>query len=228
MALFRRRRHEPASIGTEQERLHAIRIAAEQELGRLRSELTERVGVVEQRERELADALVRINRRGASDLSPGDTEALEHAQSGLAAYAQHLNRRERELDSRESVLFKMETELTRRAAAAAETPEERLQHIEQRLATLHEAEKAFARTQAELAARSEELSNRAAALVEIERTGIVDGGGPSIPSRAELAELDERIRRLERETRDAAASTSFGDTLRTLEQQGLRGRPSNP
>ena len=43
-----------------------------------------------------------------------------------------------------------------------------------------------------------------------------------------MAELDERIRRLERETRDAAASTSFGDTLRTLEQQGLRGRPSNP
>ena len=228
MALFGRQKTEPISIESEQERLRAIRIAAEQELGRLRRELSERVAVVEQRERELADALARLNRRGGYDLAPGEAVALEHAQSGLAAHAQHLNRRELELDSRESMLFKMEADLTRRAAAAAETPEERLEHIEKRLATLHEAEKAFARTQAELAARSAELSNRAAALAEIERTGVVDGGGPSIPSRAELAELDERIRRLERETRDATASSTFGDTLRNLEEKGLRGRPSNP
>ena len=227
MGLFGRQKTEPVSIDTEQDRLRAIRIAAEQELGRLRRELTERVAVVEQRERELADALSAMNRRGF-DLSAGDTKALEHAQTGLAAHAHELSRRERELESRESLLFKMEADLTRRAAAAAETPEERLAHIESRLATLHEAEKAFARTQAELAARSADLSNRAAALAEIERSGIVDGGGPSIPSRAELAELDERLRRLERETRDATASATFGDTLRSLEQRGLRGRPSNP
>ena len=227
MALFGRQKLEPVSIESEQERLRAIRIAAEEELGRLRRELTERVAVVEQRERELGDALSKIN-RSPFDLSPGDAQALAHAQTGLAAYAHELSRRERELQSRESLLFKMEAELTRRAAAAADTPEERLAHIEKRLATLHEAEKAFARTHAELAARSADLSSRAAALVEIERSGIVDGGGPSIPSRAELAELDERLRRLERETRDATTSSSFGETLRSLEQQGLRGRASNP
>ncbi len=227
MALFGKQKLEPVSIESEHDRLRAIRIAAEQELGRLRRELTERVAVVEQRERELADALTTMNRRGF-DLSAGDTKALEHAQTGLAAHAHELSRRERELESRESLLFKMEADLTRRAAAAADTPEERLAHIEKRLATLHEAEKAFARTQAELAARSADLSNRAAALADIERSGIVEGGGPSIPSRAELAELDERLRRLERETRDATASSTFGETLRNLEQKGLRGRPSNP
>jgi DNA repair ATPase RecN len=227
VALFGKQKLEPVSIESEQDRLRAIRIAAEQELGRLRRELTERVAVVEQRERELADALNTLNRRGF-DLSAGDTMALEHAQTGLAAHAHELTRRERELQSRESLLFKMEADLTRRAAAAAETPEERLAHIEERLATLHEAEKAFARTQAELAARSADLSNRAAALADIERSGIVEGGGPSIPSRAELAELDERLRRLERETRDATASSTFGETLRSLEQKGLRGRPSKP
>jgi hypothetical protein len=227
VALFGKQKLEPVSIESEHDRLRAIRIAAEQELGRLRRELTERVAVVEQRERELADALTTMNRRGF-DLSAGDTKALEHAQTGLAAHAHELSRRERELESRESLLFKMEADLTRRAAAAADTPEERLAHIEKRLATLHEAEKAFARTQAELAARSADLSNRAAALADIERSGIVEGGGPSIPSRAELAELDERLRRLERETRDATASSTFGETLRNLEQKGLRGRPSNP
>ena len=57
MALFGKQKLEPVSIESEQDRLRAIRIAAEQELGRLRRELTERVAVVEQRERELADAL---------------------------------------------------------------------------------------------------------------------------------------------------------------------------
>ena len=59
MALFGRQKNEPVSIESEQERLHAIRIAAEQELGRLRRELTERVAAVEHRERELADAVAR-------------------------------------------------------------------------------------------------------------------------------------------------------------------------
>jgi DNA repair exonuclease SbcCD ATPase subunit len=227
VAIFGRQRHEPVSVDSEQERLRAIRVAAEEELGRLRRELTERVAVVEQRERELADALNRMRRTGFAG-SPGDAQALAHAQTGLAAHAHELDRRERELESRESLLYKMEADLTRRAAEAAETPEERLAHIERRLETLREAEKAFARTQAELAARSADLSNRAAALAEIERSGVADGGGPTVPSRAELAELDERLRRLERETRDATASSSFGDTLRSLEQKGLRGGSPGP
>jgi hypothetical protein len=221
--LFGNKRNEQVSIQTEQERLHAIRIAAEQELGRLRRELTERVGAVEARERELADAIVRTRRSSGRSASPDD-RALEHAQVGLAAHAQELNRRERDLESRESVLFKMESDLARRAASAAETPEERLQHIEARLAALHEAETAFARTQAELAARSAELANREAALAEHALSGAIDVG-PVVPSRAEMDELDERLRRLERETRDATNEHGFGDTLRALEHRGLRGSP---
>jgi len=219
--LFGNKRNEPVSIQSEQDRLRAIRIAAEQELGRLRRELTERVASVEQRERELADAIGRV-RRNAGRSTSSEDRALEHAQVGLAAHANELTRRERDLEARESVLFKMETDLARRAASAAETPEERLQHIEERIAALHEAEKAFARTQAELAARSAELASREAALAEHAISGAIDVG-PVVPNRAEMDELDERLRRLERETRDATKESGFGDSLRTLEHRGLRG-----
>ncbi|HLG07771.1 MAG TPA: hypothetical protein VI409_03760 [Gaiellaceae bacterium] len=221
MALFGRRNPEPISIETEQERLRAIRVAAEQELGRLRRELTERVAAVEQRERELADALARARRGTGRQVSASDDEALAHAQVGLAAHAQELTRRENELAARERAYLKMEADLARRAAGAAETPEERLTHIEARLAALQEAEKAFARTQAELAAQSEELASREAAFAERERTG----GGGAVTSRAEMAEIDERLRRLERETREASTSRGFGDELRALERKGLRGTP---
>jgi hypothetical protein len=221
VALFGKQKNEPVSIHSEQERLRAIRIAAEQELGRLRSELTERVAAVEARERELVDAINRAGRRTNRASSPED-RAIEHAQIGLAAHAHELNRRERELEARESMLLKNESDLARRAASAAETPEERLQHIEQRLAALHEAEKAFARTQAELAARSADLAARETALAEHALAGPVDVG-PVVPSRAEMDELDERLRRLERETRDATRDHGFGDSLRTLEHRGLRG-----
>jgi hypothetical protein len=221
VALFGKQKPEPVSIGIEQDRLRAIRIAAEQELGRLRSELTERVAAVERRERELADAVARLN-RSTGRAPTGHDVALEHAQTGLAAHAQELNRRERDIAARESVLFKMESDLARRAASAAETPEERLAYIEKRLEALHEAEKAFARTQAELAARSADLATREAALAENAAAGLVDAG-PVIPSRAELDELDERLRRLERETREATREHGFGDSLRALEHKGLRG-----
>jgi hypothetical protein len=219
--LFGKQRNEPVSIQSEQERLLAIRIAAEEELGRLRRELTERVAAVEARERELADAIGRVRQGSGRSTSPDD-RALDHAQVGLAAHAHELNRRERDLEARESVLFKMESDLARRAASAAETPEERLQHIEERLAALHEAEKAFARTQAELAARSADLASREATLAEHAISGAIDVG-PAIPNRAEMDELDERLRRLERETREATKEHGFGDSLRALEHRGLRG-----
>jgi hypothetical protein len=226
VALFGKRKTDPVSIESEQERLHAIRIAAEQELGRLRRELTERVAAVEQRERELADAVAHAN-RSASRTDRDFDDAVEHAQVGLAAYAQELRRRERDIAAREHVLLRMESDLARRAAAAAETPEERLAHIEERIAALHEAEKAFARTQAELAARSADLASREAALAENARLGLVDAG-PVVPSRAEMDELDERLRRLERETREATKAYGFGDALRSLETRGLRGGSSTP
>jgi chromosome segregation ATPase len=217
VGLFARRRPEPTSIESEQERLRAIRIAAEQELGRLRRELTERVAAVEQRERELSDAVARVNRSSGRRPATGDDRAVTHAQVGLAAHAQELNRRERELAARERAYLRMEADLARRAAEAAETPEEQLARIEARLAALQEAENAFARTQAQLAAQSEELASREDALAE--------GGGTPITSKAEFAEIDERLRRLERETREASTDRGFGDSLRALEHKGLRGAP---
>ena len=223
MALFGRQKDEPVSLEGEQERLHAIRIAAEQELGRLRTELTERVAAVEARERELADAIGRV-RRDSGRATRADDRALDHAQVGLAAHAHELSRRDRELTAREAALMKMESDLARRLASAAETPEERLKHIEERLAALHEAEKAFARTQAELAARSADLASREASLAERALSGPIDIG-LAIPNRAEMDELDERLRRLERETREATKDHGFGESLRALEHRGLRGGP---
>jgi hypothetical protein len=225
VALFGRKNDEPVSIESEHERLRAIRLAAEQELGRLRLELTERVATVEARERELADAIAHVERRASSDPA-SDRVALEHAKVGLAAQAQELSRRERELEARESALIKMESDLARRAAETMETPEERLAQIEARLVALQEAEKAFARTRAELAARSESLAAREAALHDRELAA-PSPASPAIPNRAELAELDERLRRLERETREASSTRGFDDDLRALEQKGLRGLPPN-
>jgi DNA repair exonuclease SbcCD ATPase subunit len=226
VVLFGRRDAEPVSIDSEQDRLRAIRIAAEEELGRLRRELTERVAAVELKERELADVLAKARRGAGAALPAAADSALAHAQVGLAARAQELNRRERELGARERALMKLETDLARRAAGEPPTSEEHLAQIEARLAALQEAERAFARTQAELAAQSDELARREAALVESQRGAGAGGaaGGDTGLSRAELDELDERLRRLERETRDASERT-FGDGLRKLERKGLRGTP---
>ena len=218
-----------ASIQTEQQRLQAIRLAAEQELGRLRSELTERVAAVEMRERELADAIARVG-KGKAPLPVGSEEALTHAQIGLAARAQELNKREAELAARERGIVKLETDLARRAAGELVDPEERLAQIEARLKALQEAEKAFARTQAELAVASDELAQREVALLERERA-VEGGAAPSSSpvgggmSRADLADLEDRLRRLEHETRSASTERTFGDGLRMLERKGTRKPP---
>jgi DNA repair exonuclease SbcCD ATPase subunit len=221
VTLFSRRDDEQLTVRGEQERLHAVRVAAEQELARLRTELAERVAAVERRERELADALTKA-RRGAKQALPAGTEsALNHAQVGLAAHAQELSKREADLVARERALVKLETDLARRAAGEAVDPEERLAQIEARLKALQEAEKAFARTQAELAAKSDELARREADLNE--RLTTSDSGAVATGlSRAELAELEQWLERLERETRDDSIERSFGDGLRRLERRGLQ------
>lgn len=230
MVRIGRRDAPPGSIQTEQQRLQAIRMAAEQELTRLRTELTERVAAVEQRERELADALAKVG-KGKVVIPAGAGEALSHAQVGLAARAQELNKREVELTARELALVKLETDFARRAVGEAVDPETRLAQIEARLKALQEAEKAFARTQAELATASDQLARRETELAERERA-IQAGGSPGAApgggmSRAELDDLEERLRRLEHETRVASTERTFGDSLRTIERRGLRGTPPN-
>jgi DNA repair exonuclease SbcCD ATPase subunit len=219
----------PASIDAELDRVRAIRRAAEEELGRLRKELTERVANVEKKERELADAIAKVSRGGMARVPAGADEALAHAQVGLAARAQELNRRENELAIRERNLIREEAEVARKSGAL--DVQARLEQIEARLAALQEAETAFARTQAELAAQSDDLSRREAALLEAGRAieeagGVVAAGavGGAGMNRAELAELDERLRRLEQQTREASADRSFGDGLLTLERRGLQGQ----
>ena len=224
------RRDEPqGSVQTEQQRLQAIRMAAEQELTRLRTELSERVAAVERRERELADALAKVS-KGKVVVPKGAEEALSHAQVGLAAHAQELNRREAELAARERAMVELETDLARRAAGGSVDPETRLAQLEARLKTLQEAEKAFARTQAELAAQSEELTLRETELAQRERALRAGGAGAAAAAgggltRDELDDLEERLRRLEHQTRVASTETGFGDSLRTIERRGLRGTP---
>ena len=87
VALFGRQKDEPVSIEGEQERLHAIRIAAEQELGRLRTELTERVAAVEARERELADAIGRVRRDSGRATRADDRGARARAGRARGACA---------------------------------------------------------------------------------------------------------------------------------------------
>jgi DNA repair exonuclease SbcCD ATPase subunit len=226
--LFNRRDEPPLTMRGEQERLHAVRVAAEQELARLRNELSERVAAVERRERELADALARARRGGGKQPNvPAGTEAaLSHAQVGLAAHAQELAKKEAELAAREQAIVKLETELARRAAGEVVDPEERLAQIEARLKALQEAEKAFARTQAELAVKSDDLARREAELAERPASG-TGAPAPSTPglSRAELADLEDRLERLEREARDDSIERSFGDGLRRLERRGLHPNP---
>lgn len=221
MSLFRRR-SQPLSIESEQERLHAIRVAAEQELGRLRRELTERVAIVERRERELADVIAEARRGLPRDGAGADDATATRAQVSLTARARELERRERELAAREQAVLEAEAKLADRAIEQAPTSDERLARIEARLSALKEAEKAFARTQAELAARSEALASREAELAERERALRNAGAAGTGLSRGELEELDERLRRLEHETR-VGSTRGFDDDLRALERKGLRG-----
>ena len=100
--------------------------------------------------------------------------------------------------------------------------------IEAKLAELREAEKAFVRTQHELAARSDALTEQEAALAKRERA-VVASEKPAASPDIEL--LEARIRRLEqggRARRDQAQTFSAG--LRALQERGLRSNhdPDEP
>ena len=219
MARLGRRDAEPLSVEGEEKRLHAVRLAAEEELARLRRELTERVTAVERKERELADALTSVRRSPDGTLPPGAGEALSRAQMGLVARAQELAKREADVSARQKELAKREQELAQRVA---DDPAVQLATLEERLATLKEAERAFARTQSELAARSDVLSRREAEVAE--RENAVDPAtGSGGASQEALEDLEERLNRLEHETRDDTPERSFDDGLRRLERKGFRG-----
>ena len=98
-------------------------------------------------------------------------------------------------------------------AAAEPTPEpspDELARIEAKLAELHEAEKQFARTHAELAARSDALAEREAGLALREQSLSSRETSPA----PELGELEARIRRLERSQSSTGTTQTFSSGLR--------------
>ena len=103
----------------------------------------------------------------------------------------------------------------------AAPPPDELERIEAKLTELREAEKAFLRTQYELAARSDALTEQA--LPERERKLAAKEAPPPAPDLG----FEARIRRLEQggQTRAEEAQT-FSSGLRALQARGLRGNRS--
>ncbi|MBA3428930.1 MAG: hypothetical protein H0U07_10215, partial [Actinobacteria bacterium] len=94
-----------------------------------------------------------------------------------------------------------------------------LARIETKLEELREAERAFTRTHAELAARSDALAERESELALRERA-VAAREAPQAP---ELEELEVRIRRLEQRSRGRTGTAqTFSSGLKALEQRGLR------
>ena len=73
--------------------------------------------------------------------------------------------------------------------------------------------------------RETELAQRERAIQAGGGTGAAAVGGG--PTRDDLEDLEDRLRRLEHETRVASTDRGFGDSLRTIERRGLRGTPPN-
>ena len=196
----------PASIDAELDRIRAIRLAAEEELGRLRKELSERVATVEKKERELADAIAEVSRGGMAHVPEGADEALAHAQVGLAARAQELNRRENELALRERTLVREEAELARKTGAPTRrrgSPRSRSAWPRSRRPRRRSRGR---RPSSQRRATTSHAARRRCSRRARDRAagGAVSGDPRAGMNRAELAELDERLRRLEQQTREAS------------------------
>ena len=178
-------------------------------------ELDARTASLDAREAELAES----------------ASAIAERESALEARAAELEARAAELDAREQAVREAELEpqvvpeeVPQPAPAADE-----LERIEAKLAELREAEQAFVRTQHELAARSESLTEQEAALAERERA--LAARETPAPS-PDLELLEARIRRLEQggRSRPDEEAQTFSAGLRALQQRGLRGNhePDEP
>ena len=210
---FLRRDHDEVSVEDEREALRRQRAAMAEELDRLKRELSERVAAVREKERQLDEALGR---------------------TGLAAGGQgqgpvETNHRGRELDAREAALAERERALTaREALPVPDAHADELARIETRLTELRDAERAFLRTQEELAARSEAVSARERLVADREREvdELEDRAGLG-PTRSELSELESRLRRLEsRGTVPSEDTQSFAAGLEGLRRRGTK-RPTS-
>jgi len=241
MSLIRR---DASSLDDEREALRRQRAEGAAEIARLKQELTERVQHVRMRELELEEALARAGgrpdpatrfrlpdpRREAQELD-ARTGELARREEELEARAQALAAEETALaeraavpkSERELALDEREAELDRRAAELdATTVDERIALLDARLEELKAAELAFVKTQAELAARSDELAQREATVAAKERAAGTNGAPPpAAPDAADVEALEARIRRLEQT--GSISGQSFSSGLRQLQRRGNRG-----
>ena len=187
---------------------HAQEAAAVQ-LDAMKHELAERVQAVRDRERALEDALTSAPGQHVVALSRADDDAAQVAQ------------RERALAAREEMLARREEELAVAPPLVGlpDSDAAERERVEERLAELRDAEKLFLRTQAELASRSEEVAARERLVAGRERAG-----DTKHQDRAELTELEARLRRLERAGAPAANedTASFAGGLESLRRRGTR------
>jgi hypothetical protein len=215
--LLRRDRGD-TSIEGEREALRRQRVALAEELERLKTELAARVAAVREKERQLDEAL---GRAGASATAPHPD----------VAGGREVSRAEGQLAERERALAERERALAAREAAPAADPSaDQLARIEKRLRDLKEAERVFLRTQEELAARSEAVAARERLVADREREidALEDAAGLG-PTRSELTELENRLRRLE--SRPAPSTLedtqSFAGGLEALRRRGTRRPPGH-
>ena len=230
VAEVQRRERELAAATARVEKREQKLAAGEARSSRLDSV---RLRLAEAKEARAAGARV-VSTQALPD--PAASAELDAREAELAETARALAEREAELEQRATALterehaveaWERESIVSTPALEAAPPPDE-LERIEAKLAELREAEKAFLRTQQELAARSDTLTEREAALAERERTLAAREAPPPSP---DLELLEARIRRLEQggQTRAAEAQT-FSSGLRALQARGLRGNrdPDEP
>jgi DNA repair exonuclease SbcCD ATPase subunit len=196
-----------SSVEDERERLRQAQESAARQLEAMKHELRERVQAVRDRERQLEEALTGAPSPPVVSLPRIDGDAATMAE------------RERAVRTREEMLARREQELAPIPPDTGDARNERAL-IERRLAELREAEKLFLRTQSELASRSETVAARERLLASRERA--LGDGDRSDGS--ELAELEARLRRLERESAPAAGEDrgSFAGGLESLRRRGTR------
>jgi flagellar hook-length control protein FliK len=223
---FGRQTPEPFPLDDERAMLQESRLA----LDRLKSELSERVAAVREREDELRRAIEDArNGIGHPTLAAAPAQAWTAADDDedTAENALELERRARALDERERELEAREQELgtpelTTEARVVAD--EEREARIDARLAELKEAERQFLRTREELAACSEAVAARERLVAQREREldDLVDA--PKLDAR-ELAALEARLARLERGERADEETQGFSGGFKRLQQSGTKQRP---
>jgi chromosome segregation ATPase len=229
-------REDGGDVESERDALRRQRLEAAEQLEQLKRELAQRVAGVQAKERELEEQLAQVGRVPAQPQAEAPPVAHDERAAELETLREQLEAREAAVSERELAVVTRESELEAQGAASSEAPAaaqpepaqepspDELARMEAKLAELHEAEQQFARTHAELAARSDALAEREAA-VALREQSVSSREPPPAPG---LDELEARIRRLERSRSRTGTTQTFSSGLRALEQRGVRrGEPPN-